>query len=46
MLSGKQECESKLGNSAGVGKRRVVVGRRAPLSQVQTLRPSNQEVLG
>jgi hypothetical protein len=42
-VSGREE--SKLGTSPGVGKGRVVVGRRTPLSLVQALLPSNQEVM-
>src|SRR5258707_10503098 len=46
MLSGRQGCESRPGTSSGVGKGQVVVGRRTPLSLVQALLPSNQEVMG
>src|SRR5260370_31219203 len=45
MLSGRQGCESRPGTSSGVGKGQVVVGRRTPLSLVQALLPSNQEMM-
>jgi hypothetical protein len=46
MLSGRERCASRSGTSVGVGKGRVVVGRRTPLSLVQALLPSNQEMMG
>jgi len=45
MLSGRQGCESRLGTSASVGKGHVVVGRKTPLSLVQALLPTNQEMM-
>src|SRR5260370_40340613 len=45
MLRGRQGCESRPGTSSGVGKGQVVVGRRTPLSLVQALLPSNQEMM-
>ena len=45
MLSGREGCASRLGTSSGVGKGQVVVGRKTPLSLVEALLPSNQEVM-